>query len=284
MCEKPIARGMMAKGSSIYREFKMKSVALVTGASSGIGREFAAIHAEQGGDLVVVARSEGKLSALKDELESKHSVEVKVIPKDLSQPEAAQQIYDEVKTAGIEVEFLINNAGFGGQGKFHERDWADDHAMIQLNVVALTALCRLFLPDFVARNSGRILNVSSTASLVPGPLQAVYYATKAYVTFFSNALAEELHDTDVTVTALLPGATETEFGRTSGMDKTEMFQTTASARSVAQDGYNAMLAGRLDVISGVTFTQRLMLAMTPFMPKKMLLSQIRKMQESKPGE
>jgi short-subunit dehydrogenase len=260
----------------------MKTVALITGASSGIGRKFAEIHAERGGDLIIVARSADKLSAVKDELESQHSIQVTVMPKDLSLPDSAQQIYEEVKAAGIEVDYLINNAGFGGHGKFHEREWADDLAMIQLNVVTLTALCRLFLPDFITHDSGRILNVSSTASLLPGPLQAVYFATKAYVTFLSNALAEELRDTNITVTALLPGATETEFARTSGMDKTELFKKTASARAVAQDGYDAMLAGKLDVISGVTFTQRMILATIPFMPKKLLLSHIRKMQETKP--
>lgn len=144
----------------------------------------------------------------------------------MSLPEVAQEIYDEVKAVGIEVDYLINNAGFGGQGKFHEREWATDLVMIQLNIVTLTALCRLFLPDFVKRNSDRILNVSSTASLLPGPLQAVYYATKAYVTSFSHAIAEELHDTNITVTVLLPRATETEFARTSGTDKTELLPRT----------------------------------------------------------
>lgn len=188
-------------------------------------------------------------------------------------------MYKEVKDAGIEVEYLINNAGFGGQGKFHERNWQTDLDMINLNVVALTALTRFFLPDFVARNSGRILNVSSTASLLPGPLQAVYYATKAYVTSFSNAIAEELHDTNITVTALLPGATETEFAKTSGMDKTDLFNNTFSAREVAQDGYDGMMAGKLDVMAGVSFVQKMMMASIPLTPKKMLLSQIRKMQE-----
>lgn len=261
---------------------RMNPVALITGASSGIGRQFASIHAERGGDLIIVARSGDKLSAVKDELESKHSVQVTVIPKDLSLLDSAQQIYDEVQTSGIEVDYLINNAGFGGHGKFHEREWSDDLAMIQLNVVTLTALCRLFIPDFVTRDSGLILNVSSTASLLPGPLQAVYFATKTYVTSLSNALAEELRDTNVNVTALLPGATETEFARTAGMDKTALFQNTASARSVAHDGYEAMLAGKLDVISGVTFTQRMMLATIPFAPKKLVLRQTRKMQETRP--
>jgi short-subunit dehydrogenase len=257
----------------------MKKVALITGASSGIGKEFARIHAERGGDLVIVARREDKLHEIKGELEAKHSVQVTVIPKDLTQSEAPREIHDNIKNAGIEVEYLINNAGFGGRGKFHERAWEKDIAMIQLNIVALTALSRFFLPDFVKKNSGRILNVSSTASLMPGPLQAVYYATKAYVTFLSNALAEELYDTDVTVTALLPGATETEFANTSGMDKTSLFNKTAPARSVAEDGYDAMLTGKLNVISGVTFGQRIMMATIPFMPRKVLLKQIRQMQE-----
>jgi short-subunit dehydrogenase len=139
----------------------------------------------------------------------------------------------------------------------------------------------LFLPDFVARNEGKVLNVSSTASFMPGPLQAVYYATKAYVNFFSNAIAEELYDTNITVTALLPGATETEFASTSGMDKTNLFSKTVSARSVAQDGYDGMLAGKLDVVSGLTFFQKLMVFSIPFMPKKMLLKQVREMQEVK---
>ncbi|HSO87903.1 MAG TPA: SDR family oxidoreductase [Draconibacterium sp.] len=258
---------------------KTKKTALITGASTGIGKELAIIHAEKGGDLVIVARSKEKLEKLKNELENKYSVKVMVITKDLAAPTAPKEIYDEVKKTGIQVDFLINNAGFGGLGKFHERERELDLAMINLNIVALTSLTRLFLPDLVKRNEGRILNISSTASLLPGPLQAVYFATKAYVTFFSNAIAEELSDTNVTVTALLPGATETEFGRVSGMDKTSMFQKTASARTVAEDGYNGMLKGKLDVITGVTFAQRIMFNLVPFVPKKMLLKQVRQMQE-----
>ena len=253
--------------------------ALITGASSGIGKELAHIHAEKGGDLIIVARSEGKLEALKSALESEYGVEVIVIGKDLTQSDAASELYEEVKQAGVRVDYLINNAGFGGRGKFHERPWEQDLAMLNLNVVALTALTRFFLPDFVKRNKGKILNVSSTASLMPGPLQAVYYASKAYVTSFSNALAEELHDTNVTVTALMPGATETDFGRTSGMDKTSMFEKTASAKSVAEDGYDGMLAGKLDVISGVTLPQRMLLSAVSVTPKRVLLRQIRQMQE-----
>lgn len=171
--------------------------------SSGIGKEFARIHAERGGELVIVARREEKLNALKTELEHKYGIQVIVIAKDLTLPDAASDVCEAVKQAGIEVNYLINNAGFGGRGKFRERPWEMDLAMLNLNVVALTALTRFFLPDFVERNEGRILNVSSTASLMAGPLQPD--ATKAYVTSFSNAVAEELHDTNITVTALMPG-------------------------------------------------------------------------------
>jgi len=258
---------------------KNKKVALITGASTGIGKELASIHAEKGGDLVIVARSKDKLEELKTTLEKKHSVNVMVTAKDLGAPNAPKEVYDEIKKAGIEIEYLINNAGFGALGKFHELELERQVNMINLNVTSLTILTRLFLPDFVKKNKGKILNVSSTASFMPGPLQAVYYATKAYVTFLSNALAEELYDTNVTVTNLMPGATETEFGAVSGMDKTPMFQKTATARSVAEDAYNGMLKGKIDVISGLTTSQTMMMAMIPFMPKKMLLKQIRQMQE-----
>lgn len=257
----------------------MKKTALITGASSGIGKEFAYIHAEKGGDLIVVARSKGKLNDLKETLEKKHDISVLVIEKDLSQPDAPKEIYDKVHDAGLKVDYLINNAGFGGLGKFNERALADDLSMINLNVIALTALTHYFLQDFIQHNEGKILNVSSTASLIPGPLQAVYYATKAYVTSFSNAISEELHDTNITVTNLMPGATETDFGKVSGMDNTELFKNTASPRKVAEDGYDAMIKGKLDVISGLTFSQKMMTSMVSVIPKKLLLKQIRKMQE-----
>ena len=259
----------------------MDNVALITGASSGIGKELARIHAEHKGDLVIVARTEEKLIELKTELESKHGISVKVISKDLTQSSAVKEIYDDLKKEGIEIEYLLNNAGFGGLGKFHERDLADDLAMINLNIVALTALTRMFLPDFVKRNSGRVLNVSSTAALMPGPLQAVYFATKAYVTSFSNAIAEELSDTNVTVTVLMPGATATDFATTAGLDDTDMFKNTFTARSVAEAGYDGMKKGKLDVIAGVTTMQKLMLTMIPVSPKKMILKQVKQMQSSK---
>lgn len=257
----------------------MNNTALITGASSGIGKELAKIHAERGGDLVIVARSKDKLLQLKKDLETTYKVKVEIIVKDLTYTNAPKEIYDEVIQRGIQIHYLINNAGFGGHGKFYERAWEQDLSMINLNVIALTALTRYFLPDFVKRNHGKILNTSSTASYLPGPLQAVYYASKAFVTFFSNAIAEELHDTKVTVTNLMPGVTETGFAKTSGMDKTDLFEKAVSPYSVALDGYNGMLKGKLDVVSGLTGPQKVMIAAIPFMPKKMLLKQVRQMQE-----
>jgi len=265
---------------SLLKLNNMKNVALITGASSGIGLEFAHIHAQKGGDLVIVARSEGKLQSLKQKLEGKHGVEVYIITKDLSQPNAAKEVFDEVSQAGIGIEYLINNAGFGGHGNFHERDWVQDEMMIQLNVMALTALTRFFLPEMVARNSGKVLNVSSTASLMPGPLQAVYFATKAYVTSFSNAIACELEDTHVTVTALLPGATETGFAQAAGMEKTDLFKKAFSARSVAEAGYEGMLKGKLNVTAGLTFAQKMMMATIPLSPTKMVMQQVKSMQQA----
>lgn len=253
--------------------------ALITGASSGIGRAFAHIHTEAGGDVVVVARRESELIQLKQELESKYGVRVLVIVKDLTESTAAAQVVAEVKAAGFQVDYLINNAGFGGLGVFHERDLTLDLDMINLNIKALTSLTHFYLQEFVQRNEGKILNVSSTASLMAGPLQAVYFATKAYVTSFSNALVEELRDTNVSVTNLMPGATATEFGQVSGIDKTSLFNKTVSAQSVAEAGYKGMLKGKIDVVAGLTFFQRLLMACLPFTPKKIALTQIRKMQE-----
>jgi short-subunit dehydrogenase len=259
----------------------MNKIALITGASSGIGLELAHIHAKQNGNLVVVARSQNKLEALKADLEQKYGVQVHVIVKDLTVARASTEVYNEVKSLGLEVEYLINNAGFGGMGKFSERDLADDLAMIQLNVSALVELTHVFLKDFVVRGSGRVLQVSSTASMVPGPLQATYYATKAFVTSFSNAISEELRGTGVSMTTLMPGATETGFGEKSGMNKTKLFDSPASAEAVAQDGYDAMLAGKIDQFSALTFSQKILMKVMPFLPKKVILKQIRGMQETK---
>ena len=259
----------------------MKNTALITGASSGIGKELATIHAERGGNLILVARSKDKLNELKVELEKKHKVLVSIIPKDLSAAGAAKELFNEVQSLGIQVDYLMNNAGFGLVGKFHELPWERQMQMINLNMIALIELTYLFLQEMVPRNNGKILNTSSTAGLIPGPLQAVYFASKAYVSSFSNAIAEELYDKNITVTALLPGATETGFAKTSGVDKTAIYSNPASARSVAEDGYNAMIKGKLDVISVSSRSQKMQLSLVPFFPKKMILKQTRQMQEQK---
>jgi hypothetical protein len=257
----------------------MNKIALITGASSGIGKQFSIIHAERGNDLVVVARSEKHLKGLKAQLESQYDINVHVIARDLTKANSVKEIYDVLKEQNIVIDYLINNAGFGGSGKFQERDWNVDQSMIQLNILALTELCHRLLTDMVARNSGKILNVSSTASLMPGPLQAIYFASKAYVTSFSNALSEELSDTNITVTNLMPGATETNFAKTAGLENSPFFADAASARSVALAGYEGMLKGKMDVTAGLSLGQTLLLKMLPFAPKKVVMSQIKKMQE-----
>ena len=259
----------------------MKNTALITGASSGIGKELAKIHAKNGGDLVIVARRKTALEKLKKEVEKQYKSQVKIIVKDLTKPGATKEVYYEINQEKIQIDHLINNAGFGGIGEFHKRDWSQDEAMIQLNILALTELTRFFLPDFIKHKSGRILNVASTAAFFPGPLQAVYYASKAYVRSFSLAIAEEVRGSGVTVTTLMPGATKTEFGKRSGMDKTALFQKVYSAEEVAKAGYEAMIKGKLSVLAGLSLGQRLMIALTPLFPLRFQLKTIYKLQRTK---
>lgn len=248
----------------------MKKVALITGASGGIGLEFARIHAAQGGDLVVVARREEALQELQQELESKHGVSVLCIAVDLTEADAPQRVFDRLQAESIEVDVLINNAGFGGHGKFYERAWESDAAMIQLNVTALCHLTRLILPGMVERNRGQILNVASLAGFLPGPLQAVYYATKAFVISFSQAIAEELADTNVTSTALCPGAVDTGFASTANVEDVEGFKNMASSVDVAKIGYDAMKQGKL-VVTNTWQNWFLKNVVIPLLPTRMLL-------------
>ena len=227
-----------------------RKTALITGASVGIGRELAKLFAADGHDLVLVARRKDKLDELAAEL-TKAGVGATVIPSDLTDPAAPAALVERVRAAGIEVEFLVNNAGFGSNGAFHELDEKRELEMIQVNVTALVQLTRRFLPAMVARKSGRILNVGSTAGFVPGPFMADYYATKAYVISFTEAIAFELKGTGVTATVLCPGATATEFAAVAGNDKSPLFKSgVADAVSVARHGYRAMMAGRVVAIPG----------------------------------
>ncbi|WP_444926962.1 SDR family NAD(P)-dependent oxidoreductase [Microbulbifer sp. TRSA002] len=244
--------------------------ALITGASGGIGLELARIHASKGGNLVLVARSEGKLSALKQQLEKEFGIQAMVIAEDLSDPMSAQRIFERTQSEGVEIGALINNAGFGGHGLFHQRDLEAEQGMMQVNMVSLTNLTHLYLKGMVGRNSGYILNVSSTASFIPGPLQAVYYATKAYVTSFSQALAEELKGTGVTVTALCPGAVATGFVAAGDLQGVDIWKNARSAESVARCGYQAMERGDL-VAFNETRLKLFLNWIMPLLPRKMVL-------------
>ena len=252
--------------------------ALITGASGGIGLELAKIHAQKGGDMVLVARSADKLEKLKSELEQQYSVDVTVLAEDLSQPDSAERIFAKTEELGIKIDTLINNAGFGGHGLFNERDLAAEQSMMQVNMVTLTNLTHKYLEGMVARRKGRILNVSSTASFMPGPLQAVYYATKAYVTSFSQALAEELADYNVTVTALCPGAVATGFVKAGNLEGVDVWKNAKSAESVAKRGYRAMEKGEL-----VAFNEGSLKFMAnwiiPLLPRKRVLKISRQFME-----
>ncbi|USD22616.1 SDR family oxidoreductase [Microbulbifer variabilis] len=244
--------------------------ALITGASGGIGLELAKIHAAKGGNLVLVARSEGKLLSLKQQLEKEFGVQAMVIAEDLSDPLSAQRIFERTQGENVKVGTLINNAGFGGHGLFYQRDLEAEQSMMQVNMISLTNLTHLYLKGMVARNSGHILNVSSTASFIPGPLQAVYYATKAYVTSFSQALAEELNGTGVTVTALCPGAVATGFVAAGDLQGVDIWKNARSAESVARCGYQAMERGDL-VAFNETRLKLFLNWIMPLLPRKMLL-------------
>src|SRR3954464_8882763 len=229
-----------------------RPVALVTGASAGIGRELCDILAREGHDLVLVARREPELTALAGELKEKYGADARVVIADLSKARAAQGIVKELGPSAV-VDVLVNNAGFGGHGAFHERQRDADLRMIAVNVTALTELTRLLLPGMVERKRGRVLNVASTAAFQPGPFMAVYYATKAYVLSLSQALAEETSGTGVTVTCLCPGVTDTEFHGVAGTDAQPLTSgaLSMSARAVAEAGYKAMMRGKLVEIPGV---------------------------------
>ncbi|WP_104401681.1 SDR family NAD(P)-dependent oxidoreductase [Vibrio penaeicida] len=256
----------------------MANTALITGASGGIGLEFAKIHAEKGGNVVLVARSKDKLENLASELKQNHKVEVHVIAEDLSQPDAANKVFEQTESLGLQIDTLINNAGFGGHGLFHERDLTAEQAMVQVNITTLMNLSHLYLKGMVERNKGQILNVSSTASFIPGPLQAVYYATKAFVTSFSQALAEELADTQVTITALCPGPVATGFVAAGDLEGVDVFKNAKSPRSVAECGYTAMEKGELVAFNegGLKF---MLNWITPFLPRKTVLKLSRKTME-----
>ena len=259
----------------------MSKTALITGASGGIGYELALLFARDGFDCVLVARSEEKLKELAARLESEHRVATLVIARDLSKPSAVDEIYEEVTAASMPVDVLVNNAGFPVFGLFVETDLQVELEMLQVNVVALTALTKLFLRGMVERRAGRILNLASTAAFLPGPLMAVYYASKAYVLSFSDALSNELRGTGVTVTALAPGPTRTGFQKRGVMEDSRLVRgQIADARSVALAGYRGLMAGKTVVIPG--FSNKLIPWVVRLSPRGVVTRVVRRMQDRVP--
>lgn len=261
----------------------MKETALITGASSGIGLDLARLFARVGWDVVLVARSEEKLRAIAAELTRAHGIAAHVIVADLAKPDAAADIVKMLTDRALTIDALVNNAGLGLTGPFVETDLRGELEMIQVNVVALTHLTKLLVPGMVARKRGRILNVASTASFQPGPLMAVYYATKAYVLSFSEALAEELRHTGVTVTALCPGPTETGFVAAAGVGPSRLFtlMKPASSEAVARTGYEAMKRGRRVVVHGLV--NKLLVQSLRVTPRRLVTLIVRKLQEKRSG-
>ncbi|MFY0597375.1 MAG: SDR family oxidoreductase [Cognatishimia sp.] len=256
----------------------MTNLALITGASSGIGKEFARYHASKGGDLIITARREEALNTLKDELERKHSVTVQTIALDLAAEGGARKLIDEVAARGLNVDILINNAGFGGHGLHTQRDWAAEKAMIDLNITALVELSHGIGKGMVNRGGGKILNVASTAAMMPGPLQANYFATKAYVMSYSQALDEELREHGVTVSSLNPGFVHTEFAAAADLEGTGLAaQKGATAESVAKIGYDGMMKGKLVIINEGRLSF-LLNWITPLLPRRTVLKMVRGMQ------
>jgi len=257
-----------------------RTTALITGASFGIGLELARIFAREGYNLVLVARSADKLRQLASELEKAHGTRSLILGADLASPGAAAYVLDQTTRADLIVDVLVNNAGFGQFGFFADNDLEQCLQQIQVNITTLTHLTRLYLPGMIQRGNGRILNVASTAAFQAGPLMAVYYATKAYVLHFSEAIANELKGTGVTVTCLCPGATVTEFHKRANMTNINLLKFGAmDARTVAEDGYRALMAGKPLVISG--FKNWLIAQSVRFSPRQLVTAVARKLQESR---
>jgi hypothetical protein len=249
--------------------------ALVTGASTGIGYELAKLFAQDGYDLILVSRDKAKLEKVAAELEAAHRCRVAVIAKDLAEPGAPVEIFEALRQSSVQLDALVNNAGFGGQGLFYLMDTEKALNMIQVNVSALVHLTRLLLPDMVARGKGHILNVASTAAFQPGPYMAVYYASKAFVLSFSEAVNSELKRTGVSVTTLCPGPTQTEFHARAGMQHSRLGKSgfIMDAESVARIGYAGMMARKRTVIAGFK-NRALAFVASRLVPKGLLLGTI----------
>ncbi|RXI51524.1 short-chain dehydrogenase [Clostridium tetani] len=248
---------------------KRKTV-LITGASSGIGYELAHVFAENNYNLILIARRLDKLKKMKKYFSDNYKIFVGIIEKDLSKPRAAEDVFYKIKDLGFDIDVLVNNAGSGYCGFFHEIDLEKHKDVIQLNIVALTELTRLVTVDMVRRKSGGILNIASTGAYQPGPLIAVYYATKAYVLSFSEALYNELKPYNIKVTTLCPGTTSTEFAKNSGKGE---LKNAMSARTVAEIGYRALMKGKRVEVPGLL--NKVLVFISKITPRKLLASIVR---------
>lgn len=252
--------------------------ALITGASSGIGLELACIFARDRYNLVLVARNQQKLAQVADKLKQEFGVTVKIIAIDLALPTSPTEILQAVQQEAIAIDILVNNAGFATYGLFSETDVATELQMLQVNVVALTHLTKLFVREMVKRKAGKVLNIASTAAFQPGPLMAVYYASKAYVLSFSEALANELQDFGITVTALCPGPTASGFQKRAHMEKSKLVsnQKIMDAATVAQAGYRGLMQNQTVVVPGLK--NQILAASVRFMPRNVVTNIVRNMQ------
>ncbi|WP_156877728.1 SDR family NAD(P)-dependent oxidoreductase [Shimazuella kribbensis] len=261
----------------------MNGTVLITGASSGIGWELALLFAEADYHVLAVARNEIKLKELQQTVQQKYGVELDYIPKDLVQPQAVDELIAELGQRSLSIDFLVNNAGFGLYGPFIKTDAKDEMDMITLNVGVLTHLTKSLIPHMMEQKRGGVLNVASTASFQPGPLMAVYYATKAYVLSFSEALANELIGTGVTVTALCPGPTATGFEKRANLGTSKLFQSgVMDVKSVAKHGFHGFLKGKAVVIPG--WKNRILASSTRFVPRNIVTKIVRKLQETRGGQ
>ncbi len=247
-----------------------REVALITGASSGIGKELTELFAQNGFDLVLVARNVAALEELASHLRARHPpVSVTVVPKDLSSPHAPKEIYDTLNEASIAVDVLVNNAGVQAYGALQNTDIAQQLRLIQINLVALTHLTMLFGGEMVERGRGKILNVASTGAFSPTPLNAIYCATKAYVLSFSEAIARDLEGTGVRVTCLCPGATETRFAERAGIENIRLFGAfVMDAGEVARAGYRGLMGGKTTVVPGLY--NRILVSSIRFTPRRLV--------------
>ena len=258
-----------------------KKTALITGGSTGIGYELARCFAAHGHDLVLIARHTDTLEAAAGKIEGKYGVKVQTMTFDLADPDSPQKLFDAINAEGIQIDYLVNNAGFGLGGEFVDTDLQTELDMIQVNVTAVVHLTKLFLPAMVKRKEGRIMNVASTAAFYPGPLASIYYSTKNFVLAFTEAIAEELRKTGVTVTALCPGPTETNFAERSGTSKSRLFtdSVVASAEEVAKYGYAAMMKGQRVAIPGAG--NKLLMQAERLAPRRLVTFITRKVQENR---